>query len=267
MISLGYPSLLQVLICASSIYCIYRVRWEFTTGHSRRRFRKAKGCEPIPTWPTRFGNFGIGLLAEAYASIKEHKGLEDDTKRFATIGSNTLQVRVLRDNIIMTLEPENLKTILSLDFKSWSIGTERKKNLTPFLGKGIFTTDGAAWEHSRDMLRPTFARSQIGDLGKIEKHVEHLIQAIPRDGSMVDLQPLFFRFTLDTATEFLFGESVESLAPGIDTASSSGFEKAWDYCMSALSGEGQFGFFMVFLPYWMDRQLQNSIKYINSTFL
>ncbi|MCJ1401750.1 hypothetical protein MMC11_004967 [Xylographa trunciseda] len=264
MISIVYPSLLQVLVCAASIYSIYRLRWELTVGNFRRRLSKAKGCEPVPRWPTPFGTFGFGIIVESFNSVKEHTVLEADQKRFSTIGSNTFQMQVLRDTFVQTLEPENLKTLLSSDFKSWSIGTARKKSLTPILGSGIFTTDGPAWENSRNMLRPNFVRSQIGDLGALESHVEHLIQAIPRDGSMVDLQPLFFRFTLDTATEFLFGESVDSLAPGIETASSSGFEKAWDYCMSALSGEGKLGFWLVFLPFWMDRELQRSIKYINN---
>ncbi|MCJ1378517.1 hypothetical protein MMC17_001616 [Xylographa soralifera] len=263
MVSIVYPSLLQVLICASSIYCIYRVRWELTTGKARRQLSKAKGCEPIPRWWIPLGTFGVGLMIESVKFLKERKYLEWETQHFATIASNTFQMKILHNDVVMTIEPENLKTVLSIDFKSWSIGRTRKKSLTPFLGEGIFTTDGPAWENSRNMLRPTFVRSQIGDLALLEKHVEHLVHAIPRDGSMVDLQPLFFRFTLDTATEFLFGESVESLAPGIETASNSGFEKAWDYCMIALSGEGKLGVWAAFLPLWMDRQLQQSIKYIN----
>lgn len=38
-----------------------------------------------------------------------------------------------------------------------------------------------------------------------------MITKIPRDGSIVDLQPLFFQLTLDNATEFLFGESINAL--------------------------------------------------------
>jgi len=38
-----------------------------------------------------------------------------------------------------------------------------------------------------------------------------MIARIPRDGSTVDMQPLFFSLTLDSATEFLFGTSVNSL--------------------------------------------------------
>lgn len=64
------------------------------------------------------------------------------------------------------------------------------------------------------MLRPNFARSQISDLETLEVHVARLLKAIPRDGSTVDLQDLFFRLTMDSATDLLFGESVGALGAG-----------------------------------------------------
>ena len=78
------------------------------------------------------------------------------------------------------------------------------------------------------MLRPHFARSQIADLPLVEKHIPHLVKIIPRDGSTVDLQPFFFRLTLDTATDFLFGESANSLTPDADGGGSAEFAKAFD---------------------------------------
>lgn len=41
-----------------------------------------------------------------------------------------------------------------------------------------------------------------------------VIARIPKDGSTVDLQTLFFMLTLDSATEFLFGQSAGSLDEG-----------------------------------------------------
>jgi cytochrome P450 len=38
-----------------------------------------------------------------------------------------------------------------------------------------------------------------------------LVQIIQESNGIIDLQPLFFRLTLDTSTAFLFGESVRSL--------------------------------------------------------
>lgn len=59
-------------------------------------------------------------------------------------------------------------------------------------------------------------REQIADLALFEKHVQDLLDALlgavePGQWTPVfDIQPLLQRFTMDTATEFLFGESVHS---------------------------------------------------------
>lgn len=124
------------------------------------------------------------------------------------------------------MEPENIKTILALDFKNWGFGKARDEVKVLF-GDGIFNRTGAAWQRSRDMLRPHFARSQIANLPMIEKHIPQLVNLIPRDGSTVDLQPLFFGLMLDTATEFLFGESANSLAD-VDVSGSAEFTKAFN---------------------------------------
>ena len=64
------------------------------------------------------------------------------------------------------------------------------------------------------MLRPSFARNQVSDLDLENRHNKNLHMALPvnEDGwtAEVDLQTLFFRLTLDSSTEFLFGQSVES---------------------------------------------------------
>jgi cytochrome P450 len=96
----------------------------------------------------------------------------------------------------------------------------------PFFGDGIFTQDGSSWKHSRDLLRPQFAQEQYKDLDIFREAVNDLINALPSEG-VVDLQPLFFRLTLDTTTAFLFGESVKSLrAP--ESASETTFATAFD---------------------------------------
>jgi cytochrome P450 len=78
-------------------------------------------------------------------------------------------------------------------------------------GDGIFTQEGVAWKHSRELLRPQFVHKHYEDLSVFRDAVDDLIEAITGSGEVVDLQPLFFRLTLDTTTAFLFGESVRSL--------------------------------------------------------
>lgn len=69
-------------------------------------------------------------------------------------------------------------------------------------------------QHSRALLRPQFARGQIADLELEERHVQHLLNRLPIQSDSwtdtIDLSPLFFNLTLDSATEFLFGHSVNS---------------------------------------------------------
>lgn len=70
-------------------------------------------------------------------------------------------------------------------------------------------------------------------MNTFEVHIKELISQIPRDGSTVDLQPLFFRLTLDSATEFLFGESANSmLAP--QGSEQQIFASAFDYAQGQI---------------------------------
>ena len=140
---------------------------------------------------------------------KKHIVLEENKKRFERLG-NTFHTRMAIQPVIATCEPENIKTIRSLKFKDYSFGN-RTKGFTPLLGHGIFNADGERWANSRHLLRPNFARDQVADLEAFERHFKLMLKHIPKDGSTVDLQELFFRLTIDTATEFLFNHSTNTL--------------------------------------------------------
>ena len=198
------------------MYALYYVHWELTIGASRRAMIKQHGCKPMKnsrdlnSFPNNI--IGIKEVKDSVKAANEHRLLEYNRSRFLNNGNNT-HSKIFFTDLMQTLEPENLKTMMALDFKKWGLGQRRKDAFVPLLGHGIFTTDGAAWHNSRELLRPNFVRSQVGDLATFEIHVNQLIKAIPKDGSTVDLQELFFMLTMDSATEFLFGESTNCLAP------------------------------------------------------
>lgn len=100
----------------------------------------------------------------------------------------------------------------------------------PLIGPGIFTQDGEDWKHSRDLLRPLFLSKRVDNFLEVQESVEALITCIP-DGEVVDFQPLFFRFTLDTTTYLLFGRSIRSLAHENEEAEAFGesFRISQDY--------------------------------------
>jgi cytochrome P450 len=116
-----------------------------------------------------------------------------------------------------------------------------------------FASDGKQWEHSRALLRPQFIRDQVSDLSLDEHHVQALMRVLDlhtsqQDGwtDVVDLQSLFFKLTLDTATEFLFGESVDSQIeglPGAQPSKRAGFDFAqvFDRVQHCLAFSSRFG--------------------------
>ncbi|KAF1944967.1 cytochrome P450 52A11 [Clathrospora elynae] len=113
------------------------------------------------------------------------------------------------------------------------------------MGSGIFTQDGAAWKHSRALLRPQFTSNRYQNFEEMKKSVESLVDKISVD-SVVDLQPLFFRLTFDTTTFLLFGKTLSSLQSSDIAGQESEFSMAFNLGQDYLSHRGRLGEF-----YWL----------------
>ena len=75
---------------------------------------------------------------------------------------------------------------------------------------GIFTTDGQLWHNSRQLIRPQFVKDRLSDIDIFEQHSQVLISKIEQSQE-IDTLDMMFRYTLDAATHFLLGHSVDSL--------------------------------------------------------
>jgi len=75
-----------------------------------------------------------------------------------------------------------------------------------------FASNGTQWQHARALVRPHLTKDSFVDaeMSRFEKHFGRLLSTIPKDGSKVDLQPLFFSFTLDAAIDMLTGQDLQS---------------------------------------------------------
>ncbi len=123
---------------------------------------------------------------------------------------NTVEQCFIGTPAFDTIDPANLEALLSTKSKDFCFG--RRRDLTfPLLGDGIFLQEGAAWKHSRELLRGPLQHRHYEHLDVFKQSVDDLIQTLSSQPDVVDLQPLFFLLTLDVSTEFLFGESVRSL--------------------------------------------------------
>ena len=56
-----------------------------------------------------------------------------------------------------------------------------------------------------------FLKNRVSDLEIFERWTKIMIDQFPTSGQTFDLQDLFYRMTIDVITEFLLGESVNSL--------------------------------------------------------
>ncbi|KZP21731.1 cytochrome P450 [Athelia psychrophila] len=126
----------------------------------------------------------------------------------------TMNLRVFWEDIIFTAEPENIKA--PSDFPNYEKGDKFITAMKSVLGTGVFNSDGAIFH--RSMTRPFFSRDRITDFENFGRHSDDVIAQMKerfKQGYAVDFQDAISRFTLDSATEFLFGNDVQSLATGL----------------------------------------------------
>ncbi|ORY79526.1 cytochrome P450 [Protomyces lactucae-debilis] len=131
------------------------------------------------------------------------------TERAAQYG-NTYGTAILGQPLFITSEPENIKALLATQFNDFGKGPFFQKQWQQFLGAGIFNADGESWSHSRALLRPQFLKERIADLDNFEDKLQIMMPLI-KSGEETDVMDLMFKFTLDAATDYLFGHSAKSL--------------------------------------------------------
>nr|BAL05110.1 cytochrome P450 [Phanerodontia chrysosporium] len=131
-----------------------------------------------------------------------------------TIGQ-AFEVYVLWDSNYVTSDANVVKAILATDFTSFVKGKKFDVCMRSVLGTGVFNSDGDMWKFHRTMTRPFFTRERISHFDLFDRHADDAMAKMKArfaEGYAVDFQDLISRFTLDSATEFLFGQCVDSLA-------------------------------------------------------
>ncbi|KAB8263955.1 cytochrome P450 [Aspergillus pseudonomiae] len=168
--------------------------------------------------------YAMDFIYKSLAANRAHRDLEFFSNAIKTAkgpsqinNPKTAEVSAgVSARIIFTRDPENIKAILAGQFADYGKGEPFHNDWKEFLGDSIFVTDGELWSRSRHLIRPMFVRERIVDTEVFEKHVQHLIpflsgQDSPISSKVVDVGPLFFRYTLDAATDYLLGQGTDSL--------------------------------------------------------
>ena len=117
-----------------------------------------------------------------------------------------------------------MKAIFSTNADSFLVDDARVEAFVDFVGPGIFSSNGEAWQHHRALVRPSFVRANVEDTRPLEEHVRNLLISVPPNGTTFDLQVLFFRYTIDYSTDILFSASSKD-----DSVARDRFVEAFDY--------------------------------------
>ncbi|KAI8939591.1 hypothetical protein NX059_003355 [Plenodomus lindquistii] len=200
-------------------FVIYRIVASIIVSRRHAAVARRLGCQPGHKFRDNdpLGLIGVWRVIKADKEFRIPQFLQGRID--AECAKNGRNISTFTNGLMgavahFTIEPRNIQAVLATQFKDFGLGERRNGNFSPLLGHGIFSTDGKEWEHARALLRPQFARDQVSDLDLEEEHVKNMMRVIPvnQDGwtDVTDLKPLFFRLTIDSATEFLFGESVDS---------------------------------------------------------
>lgn len=254
------PASLVLAGLLGASYVVFWVLNRVVTAHRYAARARAWGCKEPPLEPFSLP-FGIDHVRRALAADKAQDFPRWIVRRAEGMGVWTWRYHLFGNRIISTHEPENVKALLASQFGTFDLGEQRRALFWPLLGNGIFTQSAREWKHSREMMRPQFTRDQVSDLELEERHVQNMMSALDarlnegKGGSgwtdVVDLQDLFFRLTLDSATEFLLGESADSQLqhiPGCPRARNSAealtnvdFAWAFDRGQAGLARRARFG--------------------------
>ncbi|KAH8119743.1 cytochrome P450 monooxygenase pc-1 [Phellopilus nigrolimitatus] len=198
----------------------------------------------------------------------------------------TFNWRLFWEDKIITSEPEHVKAILATEFHNYEKGDTFKNQMQILLGDGVFNADGEMWKFHRSMTRPFFSKDRIQHFEIFRRHADEaivLMKARLRTGHAIDIQDLVSRFTLDSATEFLFGHCVHILSAGLPYSpnaaaensmlgaasapdpsnAASLFSQAFADAQSTAARRGRFGSLWPLFEFWKDKT-QEDMKVINT---
>lgn len=208
---LTIPTSLVIFLAVISTPLAISVRVSYRQWKYQRAAARLGAILP-PRWAgKRLGN--LDLTKQMLQTMKTGYTADFAWKAFNDLG-NTVQLNILWDTSYMTCDPNIIKCVLATEFHNYEKGDIFKQQMASVLGTGVFNSDGEMWKWHRAMTRPFFNKDRISHFELFDRRSVQAIAKMTerfRSGYAVDFQDLVSRFTIDSATEFLFDSCVDSL--------------------------------------------------------
>ncbi|TVY12993.1 Cytochrome P450 monooxygenase lepH [Lachnellula arida] len=191
-------------------FAVLYPRWR---RHSEILATKHKfGCKEVTKYrhKDKWGSDLVRLRAQA---MKENRVFELYATQFDEYGK-TWEESWRGKPLINTIEPANIQKVAA-------VGAAAQ---FPFLGPGIAASDGPAWKHARNMIKPIFSRAEVSDVDHFTSFANRFMALLPNDGSPLDVQPLVRRLFLDYTMDFLFGKPLGFIEPEVPAEATEFYE-------------------------------------------
>ncbi|KAJ7159063.1 cytochrome P450 monooxygenase CYP63 [Mycena crocata] len=211
---LGYPlDAFSVFAAVISIPATISIR-SYLSMRAQDRTAKRLNATVIPRvkgkWP---GNLDVAL--RVVKSFEEGYVLQIFADLFREYDTTTVNTRLFWDDQMITMDESVMKFVSATGFSHFEKGILWHERIDKLLGTGLFNAEGELWTRGRAMARPFFAKERISDFEIFERTTAttlNLIASRSQDNLPIDIQDLVSRFTLDSASEFLFGMKLDTLS-------------------------------------------------------
>ena len=212
-----------------------------------KSFTIRNSCQPgqkLKQWDPFLGAAVVLRLMQDYKARR----LLETLRGYSTSISHTFGLWMVMQRVVVTSEPENIKTILSSSFDDFELGSNRRYGMRFWIGGGIFATDGQKWHDARSLLRSSFAKSRICDTEMFETHFQYFLNVLTAEGShSIDLQAPLRALSMDIITDMLFGSSTNALH-SLDKDESNEFSNAIEYALKSVFRNIGLGWLGAILP-------------------
>ncbi|EIN04106.1 cytochrome P450 monooxygenase CYP63 [Punctularia strigosozonata HHB-11173 SS5] len=207
-------------------YSCFLVAWGYAKGIYYDRIHASRAAEMnarmVPRAKGRLpGN--VDVLFKMMKAFRTSYVLDVYRELFEEHQSSVLNLRILWKDQIITMDEAHAKFVLSTGFEHFWRGRAQKERMETFLGQGIFNRDDDMWKMHRSFTRPFFARERISDFDTFERHTSRALAILSTHSFSthpIEVQDLFARFSLDAASSFLFGATLDTLSHPLPLPSS-----------------------------------------------
>ncbi|XP_004142037.3 alkane hydroxylase MAH1 [Cucumis sativus] len=202
MASIDYSAIIPLTFIISFLFIIFSRIWRWNSN----------GMETLPwNWPI------LGMIPHL---IAHHHRVHDRIAEVLIESSQNFFFKGVwfsSTDFLLTADPSNVNHILSVHFERYPKGPDFNY-IFDILGDGIFNSDSDVWKNQRKTALSLVGHESFHKflekitLKKVKEGLVPVLQSACENGSVLDLQDLFQRFSFDSTCLFVTGFDFHSLS-------------------------------------------------------